>query len=408
MVEYAATATHVSTALFQFIFPFTYKAKDELQLRMSLENRQFTSFQLNHRNQEADYYGMYQVNHDDLEAFFLPLTNKLFFPSSQQAKGYQRFSKKLQDRRSFPINNTDIDFQIHSVDLFLCPYEIGFITIRTEVCHLPLTDAKHFANQIRTSPTFLKGLVIELLGLDDFLNGGIAAGFDSKIYLLSLISVNNDRKTQYHFSDYELTCISSQEADILAGSFYGQLYYSLIANLFHRLFFLKFLQDYSCINIVDDKKAIKHLIYMLNSFTSNYFFVTLPRDSDGEKYFNQFKSAFRIDYLHQCAKEVLTTLFHYEQNSATKKDSLLLLVLTLYTVICGIFSMNLFTHDLEGNIHWGQLKSYNPFEYFAVFIVFSGMIVVGFLLISSLIQGWQDKRIQKMWVEKSLLSAKKK
>ncbi|MCM3764287.1 hypothetical protein [Neobacillus niacini] len=425
MADFTTTETQVSKALFQFFLPFTYKADSELQLRKSLENHQFTSFQLNDLEQEDKYYGGFTISHRNLESFFLPMTNKILFPSSGKDKGYHRYSKKLSDESAIAINDSMIPFQIHSVDVILCPYELGIVTIRIELNDLALADAItftggdatriHLGHESKATILYEEKnvlFVIELVrnivpGWDQFIKGSDTAEFDSKIYLLSFLSVKNDIKTQYHYDDYGLACISSQDTDQLTSHFYGRYYYALLTNLYHRLFFLKLLQDYADINIEGDKKAIRQLIYTMNSFTSNYYFVTIPRDSGGAELFNGFKQAFHIDSLYQCSKEILTSLFHYQQNTATKRDSFLLLILTLYTVICGIFSMNLFTHDLEGNIHWERLAYYNPFEYLAVFIVFSGMIIVMYLAISSLIQGWQDKKLRKKWIDKAVISPKK-
>lgn len=425
MADFTATEMQVSKALFQFYLPFTYKADSELQLRKSLENHQFTSFQLNDLEQEDKYYGGFAISHRILESFFLPMTNKILFPTAGKDKGYHRYSKKLSAERAITINDGMIPFQIHSVDVILCPYELGIVTIRIELNDLPLADAItftggkatriHLGNESKAAilyeeknDLFVKELFRDMVpGWDHIIKGNDAVEFDSKIYLLSLLSVKNDIKTQYHYDDYGLACISSQDTDKLTSHFYGRYYYALLTNLFHRLFFLKLLQGYADINIDSDKKAIRQLIYTMNSFTSNYYFVTIPRDSSGAEIFNGMKQAFQIDSLYQCSKEMLSALFHYEQNTATKRDSFLLLILTLYTVICGIFSMNLFTHDLEGNIHWERLASYNPFEYLAVFIVFSGMIVVMYLAISSLIQGWQDKKLRKNWIDKAVISSKK-
>ena len=107
-------------------------------------------------------------------------------------------------------------------------------------------------------------------------------------------------------------------------------------------------------------------------------------------------------------KDILFSLVKYEDNNVAKNDSMLLLVLTLYTVICGIFSMNLFTHDLQGNIKLDHFKSYNPFEYFAVFIVFSGIIVVGTLAIKGITQWYQNITNRKKWVRNTVWSSKKK
>ena len=189
--------------------------------------------------------------------------------------------------------------------------------------------------------------------------------------------------------------------------FYGFYYYSLLLTLFHKSVLLKIANSYSAIHIEKDKQEIEHLLYQVNSFMSNYFYTVYPLTSEGQEIFKLIRKELNIDHLYTNTKEILFSLVKYEDNNVAKKDSMLLLVLTLYTVICGIFSMNLFTHDLQGNIKWGHFKSYNPFEYFAVFIVFSGIIVVFTLAVQGLIQQYQNRKSQKKWVKNTIWSSKR-
>lgn len=127
-----------------------------------------------------------------------------------------------------------------------------------------------------------------------------------------------------------------------------------------------------------------------------------PAQSIGQELFKQLRQHLQIDLLYLNTKEILSSLFKYEENIVAKRDSFLLLILTLFTVICGIFSMNLFTHDLVGKIKWSHFKFYNPFEYFAVLIVFSGIITVLILGLQSLYQTIKNRKNHKKWVRKSI------
>lgn len=53
-------------------------------------------------------------------------------------------------------NRISIPFKIHSIDVTLCPYELGFLTIRTEVNTAPnmtLSEAIEFAARFRVLET---------------------------------------------------------------------------------------------------------------------------------------------------------------------------------------------------------------------------------------------------------------
>ncbi|MDY0943358.1 hypothetical protein [Priestia megaterium] len=60
---------------------------------------------------------------------------------------------------------------------------------------------------------------------------------------------------------------------------------------------------------------------------------------------------------------------------ASKRHNYLLQILTVYTVISGIYGMNLVIHNWEGKIAWNKLSHYTIFEYIALFVALSGIII---------------------------------
>lgn len=465
---------HVSTALFQFIIPFSLKAGTDHDLSLYLEEQDFTPFQLSDVHMEQAFYGSYHVSHRDLEAFFLPLTNKILFPTSEQQKGFQRYTKKLDINSLLTARHVSIPFHIHSVDLFICPYDLGFLTIRSEINNLPLSQTIEFADCLRIMEPQLQKSKIEYGGkvyplIMDFLfdylvpqltnymnNEAVTFLTRQKMYVQSLLSISgeghidsvdvyrigtlcglnsagnpyvrannleyisnyiNDYSynrwaptTSYLIDEQSFSCVTIEkefELSFLIEQFYGPFYYVLLINLFHKFVLLKITDDFAVMNINQDKKEVDKLIYTINSFTSTYFFAEYPVSTEGQELFNHLRKSFIIDNLYSNTKDILSSLFKYDENNMTKRDSLVLLILTLYTVLCGIFSMNLFTHDLKGNIKWSHFKYYNPLEYFAVGILLSGIIVVAILGFQSLYQAIQDRIKRKKWLEKSVTSSKK-
>ena len=68
----------------------------------------------------------------------------------------QRYSKDLNLTGHLTTNLISIPFKIHSIDVTLCPYELGFLTIRTEVNTAPnmtLSEAIEFAARFRVLET---------------------------------------------------------------------------------------------------------------------------------------------------------------------------------------------------------------------------------------------------------------
>ncbi|MDN3015225.1 hypothetical protein PH210_03260 [Paenibacillus sp. BSR1-1] len=433
----------VSQAFFQFILPFSWKAVTIRNFILFLQENQFTPYRLNELQNESAYYGGCQVSHSDMEAFFHPLTTQFLFPKSGHEKGLQRYSKEINIESLLNIDHLKIPFQIHSFDLILCPYELGFITVRTEIKGAALSNVIEFANQFNkkdfedllpdlesfvdwdSPPPFLEPDKMHIQSLLHFADGESIDEID--LFRSATLSGENEGNHEYitnYVKDHSysrwapntyicvnehcFSCLinsSTPKIMAVAKRFYGEYYYLHLINLFNKLVFVKIAQNYSTIRIEKDYNEIEKLIYFINSFTSNFFFIEYPINSEGQELFKLFKSAYNIDTLYSNTKDTLFSLFKYEENSVTKKDSMLLLVLTLYTVICGIFSMNLFAKDLEGKIHWSHFKSYNPFEYFAVFIVFSGIIVVAILGFQSLFQVIQERKNKKKWDEQAVISS---
>lgn len=464
----------LSTGIFQFTFPFQLISGSEQDLIFFLEKHHFRAFQIEQLENEKAFYGSYFVSHRDMEEYFLPFTHKILFPLVEDKKGFQRYSKALNLKAILSAKNVTMPFQLHSIDLTICPYEIGFLTFRTEITDSTLSKAIEFAACFHVSEAMTeKEINMEWdrkasLDVDNFKTETMISGlmnfFDmeglsinkGEKYVQSLLSFNEgetigpvdvyrsgnlnglgvdghpyvnannleyikrqvkknsyDRyapNTFYYVEEHCFTCLTNEKNEkvtYLASRSFGEFYYSLLLHLFHKLVFLKIANEYSKLNIEYDTKEIENLNYTINSFTSNYYFVVMPSLAQDKELFNLLRNSFNIDLWYDNTRETLFSLFKYEENTVTKRDSLLLLILTIYTIVCGIFSINLFTDDLKGSIHLGHFKSYNPFEYFAVFLVFSGLIVAIVLAIQSLYQGILDRKSRKRWVKQTVPLSKR-
>ena len=77
----------VATAIFQFIFPFSFKAGYEQNMFPFLQKNDFRPFRLDHLDDENTYYGEFKVSHQNMEAYYLSFTNKNSFSSFRTSKG---------------------------------------------------------------------------------------------------------------------------------------------------------------------------------------------------------------------------------------------------------------------------------------------------------------------------------
>ncbi|MEO2078424.1 MAG: hypothetical protein ABGX20_24155 [Bacillus sp. (in: firmicutes)] len=421
--------SHVSSALFQFIIPISLKASKVQHIADFLQGNHYTPFHLNDYHSETAFYGKFHVSHKELEDFFLPITNTILFPKTTQEKGLHRYTKSLNVEAQMQGLQTQVPFRILSADVFICPYELGFLTIRTEINHQSFSQVQEFANCFR----YLKNEQLNTITcggesyqtVRDFIFSMIFPPLQpylcektnallppNKMYVHSFISFHEVEVTNpMTFDELSFSYFTNEKQMETPGQItqhFGPFYYSVIINLFHQMVLIKIVKTFSEINIDKATFDFEKLNYLINSFTSNYYFNVYPAQSLGQELFRQLRSTLQIEQLYSNMKETLFSLFKFEENIVTKRDSLLLLILTLYTVVCGIFSMNLFTHDLKGNIKWNHFQSYNPFEYFAVFIVFSGIFTVFFLGLQSLYQGLKKKKKRKEWVQENVLINKKR
>lgn len=476
----------LDVAIFQFIFPFSLKNGLEQKMIPVLKKEQYKPFRLDHLEDQDAYYGNFHISHRDIEAYFLSFTNRILFPHSEEQKGLQRFSKALSLKGNLKTDIASIPFQIHSLDVILCPYELGLITIRTEVIkerNLPLSHALEFAARFRMleprtesdriAQIECNGKVYEQVEkfVFDYLFNGLTDFFekktkkesyfqsfpyfeDERMYVQSLLAlpenqtfdlvdvyrasglcgINREGKpfvsahNRSYIEDYVkqhgyhrwapntyfileeniFTCISNEGPHIiteLASRIYGEFYYGLLLNLFHKIVLLKIAQTYAVLNIEEDTKEMEKLIYSINSFTANFFSLELVAQSQNQEIFFHLRKTFNIEILYKNAKQTLYSLFKYQENLNSKQDSLLLLILTLYSVIGQMFGMSLVSGDFIGKIKWRHMLHYNPVEYFALFLAVSGVIISLILGFQGLKQWLTDRKNRKRWVRETILSS---
>ncbi|MEC2349859.1 hypothetical protein P9W84_15540, partial [Bacillus toyonensis] len=206
--------------------------------------------------------------------------------------------------------------------------------------------------------------------------------------------------------EHIFTCITNegeQEVTKLASQMYGEFYYALLLNLFHKVVLLKMANAYAELNIEQDTNEIEKLIYSINSFTANYFSLELVSQSQSEDIFFRLRKLFNIEILYSNAKQNLDSLFKYQENVAAKKDSLLLLILTLYSVVGQMLGFTMI--DLLRNTDSNKISS--PLEFFALLIAISGIVISFILGVQSLYQWGIQHRRRQAWVKQTVLSAVK-
>ena len=73
MEEIELKEKKVSHAIFQFLFPFSLLEGKEDDTANKLKENGYEWFMLDKLEKEDDYYGKYEIDHEDLENYYLPL-----------------------------------------------------------------------------------------------------------------------------------------------------------------------------------------------------------------------------------------------------------------------------------------------------------------------------------------------
>jgi hypothetical protein len=106
------------------------------------------------------------------------------------------------------------------------------------------------------------------------------------------------------------------------------------------------------------------------------------------------KDRFKIETLYKEVKNTMDSLYQNQEKLASKRHNSLLLILTTYTVISGIYGMNLVIEDWKGSISWSKLANYSVFEYISLVVALSG-IAVGSVLAAIAIMRLLKDYLQK-------------
>lgn len=96
-------------------------------------------------------------------------------------------------------------------------------------------------------------------------------------------------------------------------------------------------------------------------------------------------------------KMTLDDLFQYQDKFQAKRRDTLLMILTIFTVVSGIYGMNQVIEDLKAPIDWSKLLEYSPFEYLALFVTFTGISVSIFMTLKELRTSIRSRRRKRYY-----------
>ncbi|CAM4208822.1 hypothetical protein [Paenibacillus typhae] len=469
------------TALLQFIFPFSIQNGEDDKLIGQLKQDGFTRFFLDNKELEDAYYGEgYCVSHEKMERSYLPFAAHVLFPREKDKDSFRRFSKVNDLASTLNMPGRSIPFRVLSTDIFLCPFQVGFLTIRTQLVDapLPFSVALEFADRFRTledatledkgtiiqcgensfdlvedfvfenlAPSLrlfldqseLNGAYFETLPFfvdermmvqafygfvpdddEDELDIGLRFrasqldGLDAdgspymsasdKDYISDYCREHSYNRwgpdTYYMTNEQTFSCLSRAKPEIatrLANQMYGEYYYGLLLSIFHKIVLLKLSNLHSRLRINRDYDEIENLIFLINKFSAKFYFMELISQSQGREIFFQLRKVYGNDALFDEVKMTLDDLFQYQDKFQAKRRDTLLMILTVFTVVSGIYGMNQVIEDLKAPIDWSKMKDYSPFEYLALFLTFTGIAVSILLTLKELWNGIRSRRRKRYY-----------
>ena len=468
----------INDAYFTFIFPFNFKQLKRDELIAQLEKSGYILFDIENEQMQHQFYpDDISISHKELGQFFYPFIEDKLFPKRNNEHGFFRFSKVIEMEGELQTPSASTDFTIHSMDVWLCPANIGMIATRVELKgKREVSEAIDFAHFFRVLEPQLEeeigakltvnsevhetfySLIKEhllpfferyLVEYKDVVQYGGSAPFieDERMYTTGFLMTNggevdvthlyrlgqmdgygadgkpfisaaNKQYVRRYVADHTLdrwapnayTVTSNQAHMHLTNTaqakqlksletFYSTHYYTVIIYYFYKIILLKLSFEHSEIEWEQDKVIVDELIEEIIKFSSHYYFDEVAVRSEGREISTMLRKQFRITAQYREIKETLNELYRVLEDQADERLNDLLFILTIFTVISGIYGMNLFIEDLKGNIDWSKMTDYSLFEWISLIVAICGIglsvFLVGDLAYRTVSQKMKKRRRKK-------------
>lgn len=445
-----------------------------------LEKHGFTLFDIENEQLQDKYYpDDIKISHKELGQFFYPFIEDKLFPKRESNHGFFRYSKEIELTGELQTPVITTEFDIYSMDVWLCPANIGMIATRVKLKgNREISEAINFAHFFRV----LEPQLEEEMGADIIINGGLYDTFyslikehllpffehylveykevvqyggsvpfieDERMYTTALfitnggdvhdthlyrlgqmdgygrdgrpfISTTNEDYVKRYIDDHVLdrwapnayTITSNQahmqitnqaQASQLSSleTFYSTHYYTVVIYYFYKIILLKLSFEHSEIEWEQDKVIVDELIEEIMKFSSHYYFDEVAVRSEGREISMMLRKQFRITAQYREIKETLNELYRILEDQADERLNDLLFILTIFTVISGIYGMNLVIEEWKGNIDWSKMVDYSIFEWISFAVALFG-IGLSFFLVGNLAYRTISRKIKKRIRQKQL------
>ena len=163
----------------------------------------------------------------------------------------------------------------------------------------------------------------------------------------------------------------------------GTHYYNFLIHYFYKIMLLRMSFEYSQIDWEKDEEYVKSLIKFITLFSAGYYSQEVSTRSEGKELTQMFRQAFNIDCLYEEVNTTLHELYKSQENHTSDKMNMLLFILTIFTVISGIYGMNLVIEDWKSPSGWRQFSSYTFFEWISLVTALSGIGLSAYLVVTT-------------------------
>ena len=157
--------------------------------------------------------------------------------------------------------------------------------------------------------------------------------------------------------------------------FFSTSYYNLIVHYFYKVMLLKLTFEHSEVSWEKDKFIVDELIEQITKFSSKYYFDEVCVRSEGREISQLLRKQFRIDSQYNEIKETLNELYRVLEDQAGDRQNQLLFVLTVFSMISGIYGMNLVIEGWKDGFTFSDIGKYNFFEWIAFILAVTGLVL---------------------------------
>ncbi|KYG90565.1 sugar phosphate isomerase [Metasolibacillus sp. FSL K6-0083] len=442
---------------FIFYYPFNYRQYDFRRFEKKLKEQQYYHFKMQNDSESQKYYGK---NVDDsreaLKQFFYPFIEEKLLNEQTSIIYFNRYTKLFQLDGEMITGFENIKYTIHSVDIMLCPFSVGIMSIRIQLHNVKdIQSALSFAHYFRVlnpkveedcgaslqldkwSFENTEQMIFQLLApfLNDFfvdythLQTTIPFFEDERMYVSAFIQLEEGEEIseeflfragqlngydkngqQYMFTSnhdyiqrfvkkhsydryaphyYMLTTLqshmhisnqNSQFTKQMIAQFHSIIYYIVIIHYFYKLTLLKLTFENSELKYSRNKHIVEQLIEQITKFASRYYFTEVSMRAEGHELTHYFREVFRIDIQYREIKETLEELYRVQEDRAADRLNQLLFILTIFSMISGIYGMNLVIEELDEPLKWSSILGFTLFEWMAFILAIGGIAISVFLI----------------------------